>query len=389
MEPKRDNVIDLTDEAPRWPPAPFTARDHASRMARTIRLAKQAGLDGVLASPGPDLRWLTGYEPPATTERLTLLILSTHQRPMLLVPALERGDAMATAAATGVEVVHWDDERDPCAVAAEYLPPGGVFGVSDSTWASHVLGLQRAMPRNRYRALSACLPLLRAVKDAGELFRLTAAAAAADATYHEIVRMPFAGRREEEIAASLAGLLRQFGHERVDFTIVGSGPHGADPHHEAGDRVIVPGDAVVLDFGGLMRGYGSDTSRTVTVGDPGPEVRRVHEIVRTAQQEAFEAVRPGVPCGHIDRVAREVIGDAGYGDRFIHRTGHGIGVSTHEPPYLVPGAEQPLEPGMCFSIEPGIYLPGRFGVRIEDIVAVTGDGGRRLNNTDHSLHVVE
>jgi D-alanyl-D-alanine dipeptidase len=358
-------------------------------MVRTIRHTKDAGLAGVLVAPGPDLVWLTGYEPTALTERLTLLILSTHQRPTLLVPTLERGDAMATAAATGVEVVDWGDELDPYASAAEYLRPGGVFGVSDSTWASHVLGLQRAMPTNRYRELSDCLPMLRAVKDTGELFRLTAAGAAADATYNEIVRMPFMGRREDEVAADLARLLCQFGHERVDFTIVGSGPNGADPHHEAGDRVIELGDAVVLDFGGLMRGYGSDTTRTVVVGEPAEEVQRVHDVVRTAQQAAFEAVRPGVPCGRIDRVARAVIEDAGYGEWFIHRTGHGIGVTTHEPPYLVPGAEQPLEPGMCFSIEPGIYLPDRFGVRIEDIVTVTADGGRRLNNTDHSLHVVE
>ena len=137
-----------------------------------------------------------------------------------------------------------------------------------------------------------------------------------------------------------------------------------------------------------MYGYGSDTTRTVSVGEPTQEVREVHDIVRRAQQAAFEAVRPGVPCQEIDRVARAVITEAGYGEQFIHRTGHGIGVTTHEPPYMVEGEQQPLRPGMCFSIEPGIYLSGRFGVRIEDIVTVTDDGGRRLNNTDRRLHVV-
>jgi Xaa-Pro aminopeptidase len=170
--------------------------------------------------------------------------------------------------------------------------------------------------------------------------------------------------------------------------VVGSGPNGADPHHEAGDRRIEHGDAVVLDFGGLMHGYGSDTTRTVTVGQPTQEVRRVHDIVREAQQAAFEAVRPGVACEEIDRVARSVIAEAGHGQHFIHRVGHGIGVTTHEPPYMVEGEQQALRPGMCFSIEPGIYLAGRFGVRIEDIVTVTDTGGRRLNDTDRHLRVV-
>lgn len=171
--------------------------------------------------------------------------------------------------------------------------------------------------------------------------------------------------------------------------MVGSGPNGANPHHEAGDRVIQPGDTVVLDFGGLKDGYGSDTTRTVHVGTEVPaEVQEVHDVVRLAQQTAFEAVRPGISCQEIDRIARRVITEAGYGEYFIHRTGHGIGITTHEPPYLVEGEERPLVPGMCFSIEPGIYLPGRFGVRIEDIVTVTPTGGRRLNNTPHELGIV-
>ena len=191
------------------------------------------------------------------------------------------------------------------------------------------------------------------------------------------------------MAADLAALLRSHGHSQVDFTVVGSGPNGANPHHEVGDRMIEEGDMVVLDFGGLKHGYGSDTTRTVHVGEPTDEEREVHEIVRRAQQAGFEAVRPG------RRRARRstgwpgaVITDAGYGEYFIHRTGHGIGLTTHEPPYMVEGETQPLVPGMCFSIEPGIYLPGRFGVRIEDIVTVTEDGGRRLNNTPHEMQIV-
>jgi D-alanyl-D-alanine dipeptidase len=263
------------------------------------------------------------------------------------------------------------------------------MGISDSAWAMHLLGLQQALPGTSYRSLTQSLPMLRAVKDAAELARLAAAGAAADATYEQILGVRFSGRKETDVAADLARLLREHGHEQVDFTVVGSGPNGANPHHEAGDRTITVGDAVVLDFGGLMYGYGSDTSRTVCVGEPSERVREVHEVVRLAQQAGVEAVRPGVACQEVDRAARKVITDAGYGAKFIHRTGHGIGTTTHEPPYMIEGEEQPLVPGMCFSVEPGIYLAGEFGVRIEDIVAVTGTGCRRLNDTGRELRFVE
>lgn len=370
-------------------PIPFTADDYAARMARVVDDALAAGLDGVIVTPGPDLVWLTGYQPTAITERLTMLALAPDVQPTLLVPVLERPDAEAAEGAASVAIVDWADGTDPYEPAARLLRAAGRFGISDSAWAMHLLGLQSALPESRYRALSQSLPMMRAVKDANELGRLAAAGAAADAAYGEIVKVRFAGRRETEVAADLARLLREFGHEQVDFTVVGSGPNGANPHHEAGDRVIEVGDSVVLDFGGLMHGYGSDTTRTVCVGEPSAELREVHEIVRRAQQTAFEAVRPGVACQEIDRAARAVITEAGYGDAFIHRTGHGIGVTTHEPPYMVEGEELPLRPGMCFSIEPGIYLAGRFGVRIEDIVTVTETGGERFNTTDHALHVVE
>ncbi|WP_166872798.1 aminopeptidase P family protein [Salinibacterium sp. ZJ450] len=358
-------------------------------MARVVDDAVGAGLDGVIVTPGPDLLWLTGYQPTAITERLTMLVLGPNVRPTLLVPVLERPDAEAAEGSPGVAIVDWVDGTDPYQAASRLLQRDGRFGLSDSAWAMHLLGLQAALPDTRYRAFSQSLPMMRAVKDANELGRLAMAGAAADATYGEIVKLRFAGRRETEVAADLARLLREFGHEQVDFTVVGSGPNGANPHHEAGDRVIEQGDAVVLDFGGLMYGYGSDTTRTVCVGEPSAQVREVHEVVRRAQQAAFEAVRPGVPCQEIDRVARAVITEAGYGEQFIHRTGHGIGVTTHEPPYMVEGEEQRLRPGMCFSIEPGIYLAGRFGVRIEDIVTVTDSGGERFNNTDHALRIVE
>ncbi|MEV4703302.1 aminopeptidase P family protein [Actinoplanes sp. NPDC049316] len=360
----------------------------AERMRRATTEAGDAGLAGLLVTPGPDLAYLTGYRPPAETERLTMLVLRAGGEPVLFVPLLERHDAESAPGAAAVSLVDWADGADPYAGVAKLLDPHGGYAISDSAWALHVLALQEAAPRSRYVPMTRALPMLRAVKGPEELERLAAAGAAADAAFERIVSVRFAGRREREVGADLAGLLREHGHSRVDFTVVGSGPNGADPHHEMGDRTIAEGDMVVLDFGGMQDGYASDTTRTVHVGEPDELEREVFEIVRRAQRAAFEAVRPGVACQDVDRVARTIIADAGYGEFFIHRTGHGIGLSTHEPPYIVEGETQPLVPGMCFSIEPGIYLPGRFGVRIEDIVTVTADGGRALNNTSRDLQIV-
>ncbi|MFF5563938.1 aminopeptidase P family protein [Streptomyces sp. NPDC012623] len=370
-------------------PPPFTPDDYRARITRAARDAAEAGLAGLLVAPGPDLTYLTGYRPTADTERLTVLVVVPGRDPVLVVPALEAADAAAAAGAPALTLRGWTDGEDPYGVTAPLLDRAGRFGVSDNAWALHLLALQRALPGTSYVALTEGLPMLRAVKDARELARIEAAGAAADAAYEDILQVRFAGRAETDVAADLAALLLGHGHSQVDFTVVGSGPNGADPHHEAGPRVIRDGDMVVLDFGGLKHGYGSDTTRTVHVGEPTAEERRVHEIVREAQRAGCEAVRPGAACQDVDRAARAVIEAAGYGEYFIHRTGHGIGVTTHEPPYMIEGERLPMVPGMCFSVEPGIYLPGRFGVRIEDIVTVTRTGGRRLNRTPRALAIVE
>jgi Xaa-Pro aminopeptidase len=367
---------------------PFTTADFVQRMHRAVGQASEAGLTGLLVTPGPDLVYFTGYQPTAITERITMLVLQEYRDPALIVPALERPDAEEAPGVAAVSVTDWSDGSDPFAATAELLEAAGRYAISDAAWALHLLGLQQALPQSSYTSITETLPMLRAIKDEDEVSRLASAGAAADATYEEIVDVPFAGRSERDIGEDLARLLREYGHSQVDFTVVGSGPNGANPHHEVSERLIRDGDMVVLDFGGLKDGYGSDTTRTVHVGEPTDEETAIHEIVREAQQAAFQAVRPGVSCQEIDRVARKVISNAGYGHRFIHRTGHGIGLTTHEPPYMVEGETRELEPGMCFSIEPGIYLPSRFGVRIEDIVTVTESGGRRLNNTSHDLRLV-
>ncbi|MFD9235590.1 M24 family metallopeptidase [[Kitasatospora] papulosa] len=370
-------------------PVPFTADDYRARMTRAAEAADAAGLAGVLVAPGPDMVHLTGYRPTADTERLTLLVLRAGHDPVLVVPALEAADAERATGSPALTLRDWTDAANPYTLAAGLLDAKGRFGISDNAWALHLLALHKLLPDTSYASLTEALPMLRAVKDAAELERLAAAGAAADATYEQILKVRFSGRRESDLAADLAALLIEHGHSQVDFTVVGSGPNGADPHHEAGDRTIEQGDMVVLDFGGLKHGYGSDTSRTVHVGEPTAEEQRVHDVVREAQEAGCGAVRPGAACQDVDRAARAVITEFGYGERFIHRTGHGIGVTTHEPPYMIEGEEQPLVPGMCFSVEPGIYLPGRFGVRIEDIVTVTASGGRRLNTTARELAVVE
>ena len=369
---------------------PITADHFAARLEQGSRAAREAGFDGLLIAPGADLAYFADYLPVATTERITLLVIPADDgaQPTMIVPALEHGSAAETRAADAIRIVDWKDGDDEYVPTAALLDPDGRYALSDATWAMHLLGLQQKLPAARFESVSRALPLLRAVKSDDEIDRLAAAGAAADATFEDILGVRFAGRAETDVAADLARLLREHGHTQVDFTVVGSGPNGANPHHEAGPRTIEEGDMVVLDFGGIMDGYGSDTTRTVHVGEPTDEEHEVFEVVKRAQQAAFEAVAVGIPCQQIDRVARAVITDAGFGDHFIHRVGHGIGMTTHEPPYLVEGEDQPLTAGMCFSIEPGIYLPGRFGVRIEDIVVATDQGADRLNNTSRELHIV-
>ncbi|HEX9123473.1 MAG TPA: Xaa-Pro peptidase family protein [Actinomycetota bacterium] len=356
------------------------------RIRRAAGQAGEAGLDGLLATPGPDLRYLTGHAPPPL-ERLTLLVLHPDRDPVMLVPALERPAAVAAPGTSSVELAAWSDGEDPYAVAAGLLHPGR-YAIADQTWASHVLGLVEAVPGCTFVPRGRHLPLLRARKDDDEIQLLSRAAAGADASFRAVKTHTFAGRREEEIAEDLAELLRAHGHQSVDFTIVASGPNAASPHHTAGERIMKLGDAVVLDFGGFASDYGSDITRTVVIGEPPEGFEEVYGVVRRAQQAAFEAVRPGAHPEEIDRAARAMIEDAGYGEHFIHRTGHGIGLETHEEPYIVAGNATPLEPGMTFSIEPGIYLAGRFGVRIEDIVAVTDGGAVRLNEATRELQVV-
>jgi Xaa-Pro aminopeptidase len=361
--------------------------DHAGRRALAAARCKQAGVAALLLAPGSDLTYLSGYRI-FSSERLTCLVLGSDGTAMLVVPKLEA--PRAAAAAPDLARATWAETADPYALVAALVTQPGAVAVADQMWASFALRLQAALPGRSFRVASEITRELRMRKDRAELDALRAVSAAADRAYVRALDLEFAGRTGREVGADLAALLRDEGHDEVMFTIVAAGEDGASPHHQTGDRKIRTGEAVVLDFGGTRAGYGSDITRTVHVGGhPSDEVVRVHDVVRRAQQAGYDAARAGTPAQSVDAAARTVIADAGYGDFFIHRLGHGIGLDGHEHPYLVAGNDRPLEPGMAFSIEPGVYLPGRFGVRIED-VAVIGDDGlcEGLNRVDRALATV-
>jgi Xaa-Pro aminopeptidase len=362
--------------------------DFKGRLARAAIETRTAGLDALLITPSADLIYLLGYNAPPL-ERLTALVVRPGADPILLVPQLERPRAGDSPAGNLVEIATWRDEEDSYQVLRRIVPDTGVFGVSDRMWALHVLGIQAVAAEAKLVPASRVLAKLRGRKDAGEINLLGRAARSADEAFNRIAREGLAGRPEKDVARSLRQHLVDTGSDEAIFWIVGSGPNGASPHHDPGDRGIRTGETVVLDFGGRVGGYCSDITRTVSVGKPSAEAEEVHGIVRLAQETAFRVIKPGVPAEEVDQAARRVIEDAGYGDAFIHRTGHGIGLEEHEPPYIVRGNTEPLEAGMTFSIEPGIYLQGRFGVRIEDIVAVTEDGAGRLNHAPRDLTVVD
>lgn len=357
------------------------------RLRRAQQAAVDAGIDAFLIGPSADLTYLTGFSP-LPLERLVLAVVRADGASHLIVPELEAPGARGSGLPDRMEIVGWTDDADPYSKVSALLPNRSTLAVGDTLWASHVLGLQAVLSGSRMVSAAATLGGLRSVKDDAELASMQAAAHAADRAFGRIAQHALTGRTEKEIAAELSRGLVEEGHDRADFAIVGGGPNSASPHHQPTSRRLVAGDPVVMDFGGEVDGYFSDITRTAVVGEEPSGFDEVYETVAAAQQAAFDAIAPGVEAQEVDRAARRVIEEAGFGENFIHRTGHGIGLEIHEPPYIVEGNETPLVPGMTFSLEPGIYLPGRFGVRIEDIVVVTETGAKRLNEADRALKVV-
>ena len=365
---------------------PFPASVYAARLDRARALTAEAGLDAIVVGPGPDLTYLAGVEGD-TIERLTALVIPATGEPTVVVPRMELAKVRDTAiGALGLAVADWVDGDDPYALVTAAMG-GSVsrFGVADALPALHVVPLTTRLDA-RPELATPVLRESRMIKDAAEIAELRRAGDAIDAVHRRVPGLLRAGRTEREVAADIAAALVEEGHRTVEFVIVASGPNGADPHHEVSDRMIQDGDIVVVDIGGAVpSGYNSDSTRTYAVGTPDPETARRIAVLVRAQQAAVDAVRPGVTAEQVDAAARDVLAAEGLAEAFLHRTGHGIGVTTHEEPYIAPGNALPLREGMAFSIEPGIYFPGQWGSRIEDIVVVTADGCTNLNTTPHEL----
>jgi Xaa-Pro aminopeptidase len=366
---------------------------YGERLSRLGSLVGERGLDAMLVGVGPDLEYLTGYRA-MPLERLTMLVVPTAGAPLLVVPRLERAAAEAELRAE-LEIATWGETDDPYDVVLARAPgEAGAIAVSDRLWASHLLRLQSQRAGVTWSPASRVLRELRMVKDADEIELLRRAAHAADRVVAQIAAGRLVGRTEADVAREVRERLLAEGHDAAHFAIVGSGPNSASPHHEASDRVIEAGEPIVLDIGGTLAGYGSDITRTlwVTGGDdangPDDDFRRLFELVREAQAEGASAARAGMPAEEVDAVARRTIEAGGHGEHFIHRLGHGIGLEGHEEPYLVAGNSEPLEVGHAFSIEPGIYLEGRYGARIEDIVVCGPAGPVVLNEAPRDLYVV-
>ncbi|MDQ6784207.1 MAG: Xaa-Pro peptidase family protein [Actinomycetota bacterium] len=358
------------------------------RLARVRSAMDAAGVDALLLSLGADLPWLSGYEA-MPLERLTMLVVPIDAPATLVVPGLEAPRVEPDAA--GFVVRPWAENEDPVNIVTSLIGSRARLAVSDRTWATFVLALQDALPAALWSRASAVTGPLRAVKDAAEIEALASASAGADRVAADLLggAIPLIGRTEVEVSADIGRRLIAEGHQRVNFAIVGSGPNSASPHHEPAGRRIGAGEAVVCDFGGTMQGYCSDITRTVFTATPPAEFVELYEVLQGAQAASVGSALIGTPCEAVDAAARRRITAAGFGEAFIHRTGHGIGLEEHEDPYIVAGNNLSLVAGHAFSVEPGIYLAGRFGARIEDIVVATAEGPRALNRVDHSLTVVD
>jgi Xaa-Pro aminopeptidase len=323
-------------------------------------------------------------------ERLTCLVVPADGDPLIVVPGLEKPAAVASPVGElGLEVLTWTETDDPYALVASLVPSHGRAAVDNHMWAEKVLRLRAAMPGVEQVLAGAVLRGLRLRKTPDEVEALRRAGAAIDRVHAQVPQWLRAGRTEREVGRDIADAIIAEGHVRVDFVIVGSGPNGASPHHELSDRVLEVGDPVVVDIGGTMPdGYCSDETRTYCLGEPPSDFAAYYAVLLAAQEAACAHVAPGVSAESVDAAARSVIDAAGYGEYFVHRTGHGIGLETHEEPYIVSGNTELLEPGMAFSIEPGIYVPGRHGARIEDIVVCGATSGERVNNRPRELVVL-
>lgn len=362
---------------------------YLARLQRAQEAAGEQGIGALVVTPGSDLRYLTGYDA-KPLERLTCLVVEPGLEPWLVVPRLELlAAAVSPAVEAGIEVMTWEETEDPYAMVAERLGSSTRIAVDNHMWAEKVFRLREQLPAAHLEAAGSVIEAMRLVKDAAEVASLIAAGQAIDAVHAQVPELLRVGLSEEQVGIRIAELILEAGHVAVDFVIVASGPNAASPHHDVSERILQPGDSVVVDIGGTMPdGYRSDCTRTYHLGDPSEVYRERYDVLERAQRLAVESVQPGVTCESIDATARDHMAQSGLAKLFIHRTGHGIGLESHEEPYIVRGNATPVVAGMAFSIEPGFYDEGRHGARIEDIVIVTDDGCISVNNRPHELVIV-
>lgn len=358
---------------------------YIDRINRLRAAMAESDIDAVCVSIGSDLPYLTGYRA-HVSERPTMLVVTTDQQPTMVIAALEAPRVKPQPDV--FTVLPWEETDDPMAIVSDLLPSGATVAIGSQTWSRFTLDLQKRQPGVRWLDAEPIMAGLRIIKSADEIALLRAAATTVDRVAADIATMRFSGRTEADVSREIADRTLAAGHQSVEFCIVASGPNGASPHHTASGRVMAEGEAVVVDFGGYQDGYCSDTTRTFVIGRPPDGYLAAYEVLQRAQESATAFAQPGRRASEVDAHARAIIADAGFGDRFIHRLGHGIGLDGHERPYLVEGDDTIIEPGMAFSIEPGIYTPGEWGMRIEDIVAVTASGVESLNVSDRSLRTV-
>lgn len=360
---------------------------HTRRLAAVRDRAHELGIDHVVVYSGEDMSYLTG-ERMDSHERLTAMVVPVvGGEPLLVLPSLELTDVTRRAAdRVGAAIHPWSDGTDAVSLVTGTV--SGRIAVSTALPALHLVPLQDGVDGEVVLA-SEVIDHVRAVKTADEVNELAEAARRIDAVHARMGEFLQVGRTEARVGELIIAAIEQEGLTHAEFVIVGSGPNGADPHHGLSDRVIEQGDVVVVDIGGpVASGYHSDCTRTYSMGEPDPAVAEAYSVLEEAQRLAREAVKPGVAIGEVDAAAREHLAAAGLGEFFIHRTGHGIGLGLHEPPFVAPGADTVLAEGMTFSVEPGIYQAGSWGARLEDIVAVTADGRRDLNTGQRGLRVL-
>jgi Xaa-Pro aminopeptidase len=361
---------------------------YRDRLGRVRKEMVERDVEVLLLSVGRDLPYLTGYEA-MPLERLTMLVVPRDGDATMVIGRLEAPRVVEQPDVFTVRP--WEETEDPIAIVAGFVGAARTVAVGDQTWARFLVDLLPVLPGATFRRATEIVGPLRIRKDATEIAALQAAADAADRVAAQLQGGDIAlvGRTEAEVSADLSRRLVAEGHDKVNFAIVAAAENAASPHHHAGPRVIRPGEIVLCDFGGTMAGYCSDITRCVHLGEPSGEVRDAYTVLHEAQQAGVAAGVVGVACQDVDRASRRIITDAGYGEHFIHRTGHGIGMEEHEDPYMVEGNASPLEPGHAYSVEPGIYLSGRWGMRLEDIVVATSDGPRPLNHAHHGLVVLD